>query len=189
MPRKVQITKEDIVEAVLQMLREQGEITLNAREVAAALGSSTQPIYSNFATLEELEAAVFEGAYRRYFDFIRKEVEEGNYPQYKAFGMAYIRFAKEEPALFRLLFMKDNRGETPETKEDFMASIDMIVEANGISRENAELMHLEMWACVHGIATMLATSYIALDWTLISRMLSDVYQGLRSIRVLEGKEI
>ena len=70
-----------------------------------------------------------------------------------------------------------------------MASIDMIVEANGISRENAELMHLEMWACVHGIATMLATSYLALDWTLISRMLSDVYQGLRSIRVLEGKEI
>ena len=54
------------------------------------------------------------------------------------------------------------------------------MQANGVSREIAELMHLEMWACVHGIGTMLATSFLSLDWELISNMLTDIYQGIRS---------
>ena len=39
--------------------------------------------------------------------------------------------------------------------------------------------HLEMWAYVHGIATMFATGFLDLDWELVSRMLTDSYQGLR----------
>ena len=61
---------------------------------------------------------------------------------------------------------------------DFSESVDMIMRANGISREQAELLHMEMWSCVHGIGTMLATSFLDLDEDLISRMLSDIYQGL-----------
>ena len=57
-------------------------------------------------------------------------------------------------------------------------ALDMIMQANGISREQAELLHMEMWSCVHGIGTMLATSFLELDDDLISRMLSDIYQGL-----------
>ncbi len=34
---------------------------------------------------------------------MRKEVESGEYPACK--GMAYIRFAKEEKELFKLLYM------------------------------------------------------------------------------------
>jgi hypothetical protein len=94
--------------------------------------------------------------------------------------MAYIRFAQEEKALFRLLFMRDRRGEVLSLTPDFLASVQILMDANGISRENAERMHLEMWACVHGIATMLATSFLSLDQGLISDMLTDVYQGLRS---------
>jgi hypothetical protein len=46
-------------------------------------------------------------------------------------------------------------------------------------------MHLEMWACTHGIATMIATSFLQLEDTLISEMLSDVYQGIRARYALE----
>jgi hypothetical protein len=56
----------------------------------------------------------------------------------------------------------------------------MIMQANGISREQAELWHMEMWSCVHGIGTMLATSFLDLDDDLISRMISDIYQGLHA---------
>ena len=48
-------------------------------------------------------------------------------------------------------------------------------------------MHLEMWTCVHGIATMLATSFISLEWDLISDMLSDFYHGLRARHLKEEK--
>ena len=113
-------------------------------------------------------------------DYIKKEVESGKYPQYKAFGMAYIRFAEEENELFKLLFMCDRRGMESKPSSDFEQSVEMIMKANGMTKEKAELIHLEMWTCVHGIATMLATSYISFDRELISRMLTDVYQGLRT---------
>lgn len=187
MAPKLKITKEQIMDAALELIRESGDLCLTPRRLAEALGCSTQPLYSNFSSFEELEQAVLVSAHERYLGFIKNEVESGNYPEYKAYGMAYIRFAKEEPILFRLIFMRDNQGKASAPTADYIASVEMIMKANGISRERAELMHLEMWACVHGIATMLATSFFAPDWALISRMVSDIYQGVRSLQVLEGK--
>ena len=92
--------------------------------------------------------------------------------------MAYVRFAKEERELFRLLFMRDRTGEDLSPPPDFKESVDMIAAANGVTREQAGRIHLEMWAMVHGIGTMLATSFLPLDEGLISEMMSDVYRGI-----------
>jgi AcrR family transcriptional regulator len=180
MPPKVKIQKSDIIQTALALVREQGADAINARAIAAALGCSTQPVFSNFATMQQLQEATLASAYEIYLDFLKAEAETGKYPRYKSFGMAYILFAQEEKALFRLLFMRDRRGEVRSLTPDFLASVQILMDANGISRESAERMHLEMWACVHGIATMLATSFLSLDQGLISDMLTDVYQGLRS---------
>lgn len=179
MPPKVKIAKEDIIKTALLLLQKNGAAAINARSIAAALGCSTQPVFSNFATMEELQSAVVAAAHERYLGFLQSEVEEGKYPKYKAFGMAYIRFAKEEKELFKLLFMCDRGGEEMMPTVDFEASVEMIMRANGVSEETARLMHLEMWTCVHGIGTMLATSFLELDWELISNMITDVYQGIR----------
>ena len=178
MPPKVKITKEGILETAIELLRQNGEGSVNARSLASALNCSTQPIFSNFATMEELQEAMVATAYDQYLAFLQKEAESGTYPAYKAFGMAYIRFAEEEKELFRLLFMRDRGGAPRASTPDFEASVDMIMRANGISRPKAERMHFEMWAYVHGIATMLATSFVPLGREEISEMLTDVYQGL-----------
>ena len=180
MPPKVKITKEEIVRAAVALVRENGEEGINARAIAASLNCSTQPVFSNFATMDDLQEATLTAAYEIYFQFLKREVESGKYPQYKAFGMAYIRFAKEEKQLFRLLFMRDRQGKELTPSLDFEASVEMIMKANGITKEKATLMHLEMWACVHGIGTMLATSFLSLEWELISDMLTDVYQGIKA---------
>lgn len=185
MPPKVKITKEDIVRGALSLVRECGVGALNARAVAAALGISTQPVFSNFEAMEDLQRATVGAAYELYLDFLKREVEGGNYPPYKAFGMAYIRFAKEEKELFRLLFMRDRTAEDTSPTLDFEEAVQMLVAANGVSMERARLMHLEMWACVHGIGTMLVTSFLSLDWSLISDMLTDVYQGIRARHMKE----
>ena len=187
MPPKIKITKEDIIATAVSLARESGAEAINARAIAAALNCSTQPIFSNFATMEELQGAVLTAAYERYLAFLKKEAESGKYPQYKAFGMAYIRFAKEEKELFKLLFMRDRNGEGLISTTDFDASVEMIMNNNGITREKAWLWHLEMWTCVHGIATMLATSFLALDWEMISDILTDVYQGIRARHLSEEK--
>ena len=179
MPPKVKIKKEDIVKTTLELVRANGVEAINARTVAIALNCSTQPIFSNFATMEDLRYAIIVSAYEMYLDYIKKETESGKYPQYKSFGMAYIRFAKEERELFKLLFMRDRSNEDISLSIDFEKSVEIIMRTNKISKEKATLIHFEMWATVHGIAVMLATSFIPLDWELISDVLTDVYQGVR----------
>ena len=83
MPPKVKTTKEAIVSTAVEIVREQGVQALNARAVAAILGCSTQPIFSNFATMEELRLAVVYEADVLYNHYIRREVENGEYPEEK----------------------------------------------------------------------------------------------------------
>jgi hypothetical protein len=129
--------------------------------------------------MEELQKEVVLSAYDLYLGALKREEESGKYPKYKSYGMAYVRFAKEEKELFKLLFMCDRRGKEFVPTSDFEASVEAIMNSNNLKKEKAELMHLEMWTCVHGIGSMLATSFLELDFELISRMLSDVYQGIR----------
>ena len=187
MPPKVKISKDQIVDAALEMVRGDGKLTLNARSLASALGCSTQPIFSNFENMETLRESVMARAYKSYLSFIEREVATEKYPPYKAFGMAYIRFAKEEKGLFKLLFMRDRSAEDTSPTPEFEGAAEMIAAANGVSLETARLMHLEMWAWVHGVDTLLATSFLSLDWSLIEEMLSDVYWGIRARHVKEGQ--
>ena len=187
MPPKIKITKKDIIEISLELIRRNGTDALNARNIASALGCSTQPIFSNFKDMEELQKEIVLVAYDRYLGFIKNETESGKYPQYKSFGMAYIRFAKDERELFRLLFMCDRENKDFIPTDDFDTSVEIIMNANGITREKAELIHLEMWAFVHGIATMFVTSFLSLEWELISDMVTDVYQGIRTRHLTEDK--
>ena len=188
MAPKAKVSSADIVQTAIEIIRQNGEGAINARSIAASLNCSTQPIFSNFATMEELQAAVALAAYERYSSFLQNEVNCGKYPPYKAYGMAYIRFAKEEKELFKLLFMCDRKSASLVPTNDFSKSVEMIKNANGITQEKAELMHLEMWTCVHGIGTMLATSFLSLDWELISDILTDVYQGIRARHLSEEKK-
>ena len=180
MPPKVKILREDIVDAAVGIVREKGTDALNARSVAAVLHCSTQPVFSNFATMEELRLAVVETADALYQERIKKETEEGRYPAYKSAGMAYIRFAKEEKELFRLLYMRDRTAEKIPETDALTDRMQQLVQADtALSGEESLLLHVEMWAFVHGIATILATGFMELDMELISRMLTDAYQGLK----------
>lgn len=188
MPPKVKITKEDIIQKALEIVRTNGEQALNARSIASALNCSTQPVFFNFATMEELRESVIKAAYGLYASFLQQEVENGKYPKYKSFGMAYIRFAGEEKELFKLLFMRDRTCENVSFAPDFDESVKMIMDSNGISREKAILIHTEMWIFVHGIGTMFATSFLTLEWETVSSMLTDIYQGLRERHMTENNE-
>ena len=185
MPPKVKVNKNDIIETTLALLRKDGAGAINARSIAAALGCSTQPIFSNFSSMEELEESVSIAAHELYLGFLAREAESGKYPTYKAFGMAYIRFAREERELFKHLFMCDRQGKALGHTSDFDTSVEMIMQANSLSKEKATLMHLQMWVSVHGIATMIATSFLELDEALISNMLSDIYFGIRARHLSE----
>ena len=180
MPPKVKVTKENIIKTATELVRQSGADAINARAIAKVLGCSTQPIFSNFATMDELKTAVIQSAQELSDEYMKREIEGGLYPEYKATGMAYIRFAKEEKELFKLLYMRDRSCEGYPTSLEFGADIEAIVRNNvGLELDRAKMFHLEMWSYVHGIATMFASGFLDLGWELVSKMCTDIYLGLK----------
>ena len=180
MPPKIKISKQDIIDAALNLIRKEGETGLNARALASYIGCSTQPIFSNYQSMEILKQDVIRSAYEIYQDYVITETQTNNYTQYKASGIAYIRFAKEESGLFKLLFMRDRSNEKTDVWDPVTENVLGLLQKNvGFSREQAHRFHLEMWIYTHGIATMLATSYLPLDMETISGLITDAYLGLK----------
>lgn len=180
MPPKCKFTKEQITAAALETAKEKGMSGVTAREVARRLDSSSKVIFGLFENMNELMQSVIAAAEKEYRRYIEEDMKSGIYPPYKASGMAYIRFAKEEPELFKLLFMRDRTEESDDAGfGNYDDIIEIIMSANGFSREKAELLHLEMWIFTHGIATMSATSYLTFDIEMISRMMTDAYMSIR----------
>ena len=137
--------------------------------------------------MAEVQQEVLKSANELYQSYLAEDMKSGKYPPYKASGMAYIRFAKEEKELFKLLFMRDRTHENiGDDKEELEPLLKLVQQKLGLNEEAAYLFHLEMWLYVHGIATMVATSYLEWNEEFISRALTDGYEGLKD-RYVKGK--
>lgn len=181
MPPRFKFTKEEIINAALNVTRKEGITGLTARALAAELGCSVKPIFGLFKNMEEVQQEVIKSADTLYQSYLKGDMEKGLYPPYKSSGMAYIRFAKEEKELFKLLFMRDRSHEAAEENMDeLMPILQIIQKKTGMSEKEAYAFHIEMWIFVHGMATMIATNYLNLDEAYISKVLTDAYEGIKS---------
>ena len=181
MPPKFKFTREQIVAAALEVTRKNGIRGLTARGLAAELGSSAKPIFGLFQNMEEVQREVVSAANTLYQSYIKKGMADNKFPPYKASGIAYIQFAKEEKELFKLLFMRDRTDEKiEENREEIRPILDLIMKNLGIDENEAYFFHLELWLYVHGIATMIATNYLEWDIEFIDKALTDAYQGLKN---------
>lgn len=181
MPPKFKFTKDEIIKAALDITSESGISSLTARALATRLECSVKPIFGLFKNMEEVQKEVLKAANALYQSYLKEDMLNGKYPPYKASGMAYIRFAKEEKELFKLLFMRDRTHESIEENGQELKPLLKLVEQNlGLNKDSAYLFHLEMWIYVHGIATMLATSYLDWDEEFISKVVTDGYEGMKA---------
>lgn len=181
MPRKFMFTRKEIISAALELIRNGGVASLTARALGTELGSSSRPIFGLFKNMEEVQQEVLKAADNLYQGYLKEDMEKGKYPPYKASGMAYIRFAREEKELFKLLFMRDRTGENMEDREKLQPILNLVQQNLGLNEEEAFMFHTEMWLYVHGIATSIATSYLTWDEELISKALSDGYFGMKAV--------
>lgn len=175
-------TKEEILNAALELTRKKGFDAVTARALGAELGTSPRPIFSLFENMADVQQSVLKAADELYQSYLVADMSSGKYPPYKASGMAYIRFAREEKELFKLLFMRDRTAEDKDRNEiskETEQLTELIRKQVNITKEQAVMFYLEMWAYVHGIAAMIATGFY--DWSeeLCSKTLTDMYQGLK----------
>ncbi len=181
MSAKKQVTRQRIIDGAYELVRKSGMSALNARSLAKWLGCSTRPIYLSFGGMDEIKGEVVKLINAVYQTYLQDEVERGIYPEYKAYGMGYIRFAREERQLFSYLFMRSRKdGKEAPDGGDITNVLNSLSSATGLNGDLAERFHCECWVFVHGIATMLATSYVELDDETISVLISDMFIGLKA---------
>lgn len=181
MPPKVKYTKEEIADVGFSMVRKHGVEILTARHLAAELGTSTAPIFTAFSGIEELHAAVVERAkecYRRYAE-AGMEMD----PPFKGCGLQYIRFAKEEPMLFRMLFMRSSgEGQSPThyfpAEYEQESEVRETVKAYEADDERAKKIYNHLSVYAHGLATLYAQGQSTFTDGDVSRMLSEVFGAL-----------
>ena len=111
MPPKFKVTKEEIIQAALAITRKHGLEAVSAREIAAFLGVSSRPIFSWFEGMAQVKEAVCEEGKRIFSEYVQRGLEQPI--PFLGVGQQYIRFAKEEGELYKLLFLtlpKDSLG-------------------------------------------------------------------------------
>lgn len=180
MPPKVLFTKEEITDAAVRVVRKKGSSALTARSLAAELGCSVKPIFGAFKNMDEVRSEVIKASEKIYRDRLAQAEKDGKNPPYKSAGLAYIKFAKEEKELFKLLFMRSRSEEDDIEPEETAGLLSLIRKSTGLDEKEAFLFHLETWVFVHGFATMIATEYLEWDDDFLSRALSDCYFGLKT---------
>ncbi len=181
MPPKAKFTKEQIVNAALDIVRENGMDELTARALGKKLGSSACPIFTVFDNMEEVMRETVKAASRLYDGYIAQGLQDN--PAFKGVGMKYIAFAIQEPKLFQLLFMTEKK-QNP-TIENVLPVIDAnypfilsSVKAYGLSDSNAEKLYKHLWIYSHGIAVLCATRLCSLTMEEIGNMLTEIFIAL-----------
>ena len=184
MPPVVKYSKEKILETALNIVNARGIECVSARNIAKELGCSICPIFSCYESMNSLFAALIEKMRVIYVNFLEEKMKLCEKP-YKGAGLAYIGFAREYKNYFKALFMNDFNGSSitsmlddADANFDNEVIIGIISKTYGISKEDAKIIHSYNWIFVHGIATMLVTSYCNFSDEEIDKMLSVEYQSL-----------
>ena len=152
-------SRDEMIERAVQVVRKQGIGALTAKSLANELGVSTQPVFTCFHTIEEVRREVVNAAKLLYDDYVKEGL--CNDIPFLGFGMHYIRFAKEEPELYRLLFLSTDQSEGNSAFEEMNASLELVTdsmqETYHIDAKTAERYFRDMWLVAHSFATLIVT--------------------------------
>ena len=159
MAPKNKFTKEEMAEAALRVVRAKGADGLTAKTMADELGTSTQPIFTGFGSMDGVRREVRAAAVRVYDGYANAGLRE-KIP-FLGVGMQYIRFAREEPELYRLLFL------TRAQEQDYSAMKSMqhlqtlvrptLMSVYRITAEEADRYFRDLWFVAHSLSTLIVT--------------------------------
>ena len=168
MPRTKQIEKQDILRAATEVIRQKGESALTVRSIAAVLGCSTQPLYYEFANVEQLRAELL--------PYVREHYLQFRCSNYKEFGRHFLNFARNEKELFRFVYLRRRKpGETLLDDINFDETIRLLSQNLEMEPEAARKMHHQMQYRCYGMGVMLATDYCELTEAQIEDELTEFY--------------
>ena len=168
MPRKVQYSREMIIDAAIEMVRAKGYESINARDLGAWLGCSSRPLFTAFRNMEEVVAATRMEAAARFLAFVREAEKEGSAPTSrgvpghcalsgepisKRMGMRIVQFAAREPNLYN--FIHWSGGTMPDVAELREMMSEYYVRDYQLSPDEARDFFEQMMLFSMGLCTMI----------------------------------
>ena len=193
MPPKAKFTKAEIIEAALNIVRTDGYEALTSRALGTCLGSSARPVFTVFKNMEEVQQAMIEAAKALYKEYVRKGLTSEH--PFKGVGTQYILFSVNEPKLFQLLFMAEQKqipdlsGVLPLIDESYGDILLSIQKDYEISELSAKKLYQHLWIYTHGIASLCATKMCRFTGEEISTMITEVCMSvLKKIQEEENND-
>ena len=187
MAPKNKFTREEMVAAAVRVVQKMGAAALTAKSLAEELGTSTQPVFTCFGTMDTAKAEVYDAAEQVFDEYLTEGLKQ-EIPFF-GIGTQYIRFAREEPELYRLLFLMrpDDVGSGAFAAMRHMQELvrPSLVEIYHISAQEADRYFRDLWLVVHSLATLIVTG----DCPYSDREIGQILTGF-SISVFKAiKEI
>lgn len=183
MPPKPKITKGMILSTVLNITRETGFETVNARSIADKLQCSTRPIFTCYENMDELKKEFLNFAYKFYEQYVANYSNSVSINFYLLLPLSYIGFAQEETQLFKLLFIHDMDLHMVEAR-DFYKEIGNEEKAKafsdkiGVDLEHGKGIFLDLFLYTHGIAVLTATNKLSLKRNDAEKMITNLLSAL-----------
>lgn len=152
-----------LVDAARRILEAEGAAALSLRAVAREAGVSPAAPYHHFKDKTELLEAVAHGGWQMLSDVIAEARRSASSPNkgIADIGIAYVRFARENPALYRLMYdtSRDRTSMPEHAKEEdsgYAQVQSALVEAGCDPTDSGELelATIASWCAVHGLAEM-----------------------------------
>lgn len=182
MPPKPKFTREQILKAALELVREKGADAVTSRALGERLGCSVCPIFTVFGDMEELNSALRDEAWECFYSYTR--IAENYNPAYKKRGMQWVKFAQEQPRLFMLLFMREeNRADNLDALLDTIPfrkqqDIEIIMRDYKATREQAEHLFSQMWMYTYGMCALCASEACSFTEEEVARRLGEIFAGM-----------
>lgn len=165
MARKIQISKEVILQAALEMLIRDGYASVNIKTLSKEIGCSTQPLVWHFENMDGLRKALAQ--YALAYANTKMEPKDGNSIEaFKQVGTGFVRIALDEPNLFRFLYLEGYMGlpadnlEMLINDEENIELIKRISKDLEISKKKASRYLQNTIVYTYGIATLIAIGMI-----------------------------
>jgi len=191
--RRRQRTEQAILDAARQIISQEGIDALSIRAIADAIDYSPAGLYEYFGSKEEIVWAVCQEGFERFTHHLERVDTQLPAAEYMIeLGLAYVRFATQNPDFFLLMFTTlpllptdeaQPQISTEEGKTNLSQQPSFAVLLRGIQRCVAEglfqtrpgygafEMALTTWAHVHGVAMLRITSFrnMAYDFETVDR--------------------
>lgn len=169
-----------LLEEGLRRLEEGPAEALSLREIARNVGVSATAVYRHFPDKAALIAALCDVGGQRLADAFSEAMARASskVAGFEAMGRTYVRFALNNPSLFRLMLTQTPPASHQRQPSDQRSGLGMLTEAiDGVvgadtPRSARDVIRMQAWALVHGLAMLMLDGQTPVDDDLIDRVVA-----------------